>query len=316
MNLVFDLRTSSSGTLESSVPYRGIEPRLAASSLPCYPVHLQGKCLDQESNLDLDLRRVLCDPLHHRDIQRPDLESNQGQGLRRALCDPLHHRDDYPRGRRLDLHQHRPVYRTGALLVRPRRLFEFQAGARGFRTPSDGFGGHLLSQEHTPVSAPGLATRGIWRNDYSCSVTFQYASLTNFDQLAIRMLWSAYSGFQAGRTGCLRSRIRACSGVRSAFRLLQATQASTQFCQLDTPPCERGTTWSSVSSSPPGWRPQYWQVLVVPLENVPAAEGDGTHRQPVVAGQRDHLRHPQPEPHRLDERLVRRGFSLDQSAQV
>ena len=52
------------------------------------------KCLDQDLNLDLDLRRVLCDPLHHRDVQRPDLELNQVQGLRRALCDPLHHRDE------------------------------------------------------------------------------------------------------------------------------------------------------------------------------------------------------------------------------
>jgi hypothetical protein len=30
-----------------------------------------------------------------------------------------------------------------------------------------------------------------WRNNYSRSVTFQYASLTNFDQLAIRTSWSA-----------------------------------------------------------------------------------------------------------------------------
>ena len=54
------------------------------------------QCLDQDLNLDLDLRRVLCDPLHHRDVfdKRPDLELNQVQGLRRALCDPLHHRDD------------------------------------------------------------------------------------------------------------------------------------------------------------------------------------------------------------------------------
>ena len=52
----------------------------------------------------------------------------------------------------------------------------------------------------------------------------------------------------------------ACSGVRSAFRLLQAMHASTQFSQLDTPPCDRGTTWSIVSSSLPGWQPQYWQV--------------------------------------------------------
>jgi hypothetical protein len=70
---------------------------------------------------------------------------------------------------------------------------------------------------------------------------------------------SAQSGFQVGPTGAFRTRIRACSGVRLAFRLLQATHASTQFSQLDTPPCERGTTWSTVNSPLPGWAPQYWQ---------------------------------------------------------
>ena len=206
-------------------PYRGIEPghRRAAvvlqiRSLPCYPVHLQGKCLDQDLNLDLDLRRVPCDPLHHRDIS---------------------------------------------------------TSARS-RTPCDGFGDRLLSQEHARVSAPGLSTGGNsvlitlrvmllphaereeyeLRNNYSRSVTFQYASLMNFDQLSIRTLWSADQrcasvpgGFPTtasrrcpGRTGLRRRCIRACSGVRSAFRLLQAMHASTQFSQLDTPPCERGRT--------------------------------------------------------------------------
>ena len=104
-----------------------------------------------------------------------------------------------------------------------------------------GFGDRFLSQEDTPASAPGLATGDHWRNDYSRSVTFQYASLMNFDQLSIRMLWSVDQrcasvpgGFQVGRTGCLRSRIFACSGVRSAFRLLQAIHASTQFSQVET----------------------------------------------------------------------------------
>ena len=41
------------------------------------------------------------------------------------------------------------------------------------RTPCGGFGDRLLSQEHTPVSAPGLAAGGLRRNDYSRSVTFQ-----------------------------------------------------------------------------------------------------------------------------------------------
>ena len=59
------------------------------------------------------------------------------------------------------------------------------------RTLWGGFGGRFLSQEDTPVSAPGLAARGFARQNYSFSVTFQYASLRNFDQLSIRRLWSA-----------------------------------------------------------------------------------------------------------------------------
>ncbi len=49
-------------------------------------------------------------------FQHPDLESNQDQDLRRVLCDPLHHRD--VGGRRLDLHQHEPLYKSGAFLSR------------------------------------------------------------------------------------------------------------------------------------------------------------------------------------------------------
>ena len=112
-----------SGTLRGQFVFRlsGTPPRnrksvLQNRSLPCCPAHSQGKYLDQESNLDLNLRRVLCDPLHHRDErqpwdrhpaclrcvpgwkpiphQRPDPESNRDQDLRRVLCVPLHHRDD------------------------------------------------------------------------------------------------------------------------------------------------------------------------------------------------------------------------------
>ena len=51
-----------------------------------------------------------------------------------------------------------------------------------------------------------------------CNSTFQYASLMNFDQLAIRTECRAYSGCQAGRTGCFRSLTPAWPGVRSASR--------------------------------------------------------------------------------------------------
>ena len=40
--------------------------------------------------------------------------------------------------------------------------------------------------------------------------------------------------------------------------------------------------------------------VMVTLENVPAAEGHMGHRQPVIIRQRNHFRHPQIEPHRLD----------------
>ena len=81
-----------------SAPRRGIEPRPAVSMTAMRsgtPAGRSFKCLDQGSNLDLDLRRALCDPLRHRDVfnKHPDLESNQVQGFRKALCVPLHHRD-------------------------------------------------------------------------------------------------------------------------------------------------------------------------------------------------------------------------------
>ena len=51
--------------------------------LPCRsgtPAGRSFKCLDQDLNLDLDLRRVLCDPLHHRDdsASRPGVEPGPG----------------------------------------------------------------------------------------------------------------------------------------------------------------------------------------------------------------------------------------------
>lgn len=99
----------------------------------------------------------------------------------------------------------------------------------------------------------------LWIGRYSNS-TFQYASLMKLRQLSSRIEVRVKDGFHLGRTGCLRSFILACCGVRSALTLLQVMHANTQFSQVDGPPCERGTTWSIVNSSPSGWRPQYWQV--------------------------------------------------------
>ena len=58
--------------------------------------------------------------------------------------------------RRLDSHQHQPVYKTGAFLS---RATSASTSARS-RTPWGGFGGRLLSQEHTRVSPPATRTGG------------------------------------------------------------------------------------------------------------------------------------------------------------
>ena len=116
--------------------------------------------------------------------QYPDLGSNQGLDLRRVQCYPLHHRDKFSvptwgrtrtrtlgescafrytigttiriQSRRLDSHQHQPDYKTGASLF-----------------------GHVGS------CAPGPQA-GSEFFDQASNFTFQYDSLRNFPQLSIR----------------------------------------------------------------------------------------------------------------------------------
>ena len=60
--------------------------------------------------------------------------------------------------RRLDLNQHDAVYRTAAL---PFGHVGNSSRSARIRTPLGGFGGRFLSQEDTPVSAPGTCGRGL-----------------------------------------------------------------------------------------------------------------------------------------------------------
>ena len=184
-NLVFDLRrvACESGTLRGqflvSVPRRGIEPRLAVSKTAVLIRHTRrAVSLDQESNLVRTFGGP-CDPYT---IGTPTFG---GVRTRIRLGQPM--RSATPSGhqsRRLDLHQHR----SG---LQDRRLSQFghvgaSTSAR-IRTPSGGFGDCLLSQEHTRVRPPGPSPVGD-STHYFSSATFQYASLTNFDQLSIRTL--------------------------------------------------------------------------------------------------------------------------------
>ena len=69
---------------------------IAVTIWPLAPNAAEAEYPDLDLNQGLDLRRVQCYPLHHRDrycCQYPGLESNQDQDLRSVLCCPLHHRD-------------------------------------------------------------------------------------------------------------------------------------------------------------------------------------------------------------------------------
>ena len=149
-SLVFDLRgvACKSPTLQGrsyhSAPRRGIEPRLAVPKtavLSGTPAGLYGQ------------------------VSRPGIEPGPGASeapMRSAT--PSGHGS---RSRRLDLHQHRAVYRTAAFLFGHSAL----SSSAGSRTPRGGFGDRLLARKHTAV-APGRAA-GSRRNDYFCNSTFQ-----------------------------------------------------------------------------------------------------------------------------------------------
>lgn len=64
----------ASTTLQGpTVPHRGIEPRPTASKAVMRPPHPQGitQYPDLELNQGLNLRRVQCNPLHHREARMP-----------------------------------------------------------------------------------------------------------------------------------------------------------------------------------------------------------------------------------------------------
>ena len=95
---------------------------------------------------------------------------------------------------------------------------------------------------------------------YFSSSTFQYASLTNFDQLSIRSFVGRVQRVPRRLDRLLAQPHPGLLRRAVGLALVARQAASTQLSHRDSPPWARGTTWSIVSSSLPGWRPQYWQV--------------------------------------------------------
>ncbi len=197
------------------VARRGIEPRLAESKSAVRSSTLAGhEYPDLDLNQGLNLRRVQCYPLHHRDmfsVPRPGLEPGPGpsQGPMLSTTPPgsVVSIPPWNRTRTKTLGESRAIHYTSgtqepttgfapasirlqgaAFLCRATSAVSTSARSR---TPYNRFGSCLLSQEHTRVgkcSQPGGREQGYF---YFSSSTFQYAWLTNFDQLSIRTSRSA-----------------------------------------------------------------------------------------------------------------------------
>jgi hypothetical protein len=136
--------------------------------------------LAEELNPVLRFRRPPCCPSHSQGIQvaRPGIEPGPTASEADMLSGtPTGHIASIPtwnrtrtktlgescairytigtKSRRLDLHQHRPVYKTGAFL---RRATSASSTSARSRTPCGSFGGCLLSREHTRVAVSTIRT--------------------------------------------------------------------------------------------------------------------------------------------------------------
>ena len=123
--------------------------------------------------------------------KRRNLESNQDQDLRRVLCCPLHHRDVFKQ-------EPTTGFAPASTGLQDRRLSQSshvgtQARARGVRAPTDRLvavrqfwrlaalpGAHSCDKSSRRLEPGAIVV------NYFASSTFQYASLMNFDQLSIR----------------------------------------------------------------------------------------------------------------------------------
>ena len=125
------------------------EPGLRPSQGRVHPSHsgdIRHQHPAEESNLARLLRRQSC-VLHTRRAftQCPNQDSNLGLDLRRVECNPLHHRDRADDWIRTSMN---PATRRAPFSVEPRR--QLSTSVR-IRTPSGGFGDRMLSQEHTRI---------------------------------------------------------------------------------------------------------------------------------------------------------------------
>ena len=190
----------------------------------------------------------------HVSVSRPGVEPGPGpsEGPVRSATPSGHHQS-----RRLDSHQHR----TG---LQDRRLSQSSHVGKHEREESNPVRQFwrlpALPGAHSCKSPRRMRPGAIVVNHFSSS-TFQYASLTNFDQLSIRTSWSAYSGFHVGRTGCLAQPhaglLRRAVGLALVARHARQHAVRPSSTRHPAPAARRGR--SSVPRCPAG-TPQYWQV--------------------------------------------------------
>ena len=169
------------------MPRRGIEPRLAVSNTAVLIRHTRKASISrqpvQESNLVSRFRKPLCAPKHLRATSIPTWIRTRARTF--GGSDAIHYTIGIQslKSRRLDSHQHEPVYKTGAFLSRATSAKHEREESNPVRQL---WRLAALPGAHS-CKAHGNKPRG--RIDhYFSSGTFQYVSLMNFDQLSIRRL--------------------------------------------------------------------------------------------------------------------------------
>ncbi len=120
------------------LPHRGIEPRPTASKAVMRPPHPQGKQAISRPGTEPGPgpSESPMQSATSKDVRRPIVRKKD---IRGSLC---------LQSRRLDSHQHASAYKTDAFLSRATSAVSTSVR---IRTPSSGFGGHPLSQEHARV---------------------------------------------------------------------------------------------------------------------------------------------------------------------
>lgn len=242
--------------------------------------------------------------LPHRSAVGPcfrSLGSNNGLDLRRVQCNPLQHRDK--QGRRLDSHQHDSAYKADAFLDRATSAF-----VSSHHEHEDS---NLIQQFWRLPALPGaslVSAAESQRKDSAALSFIQFHSPVSLtEELGPTFNTNIVSSIE--RSPSRTNRHLPQRHVRFGWRTVGLSLVALQASQNTVLPCAGTTTRTRLHVVERQFFAARLSTTVltgesVPLVDVPATECDRVLGNPVILRQRDHLRHPNSKRHRLDEQFI------------